>query len=279
MQNNILISIVIPCYNDAQYIEQSVLSALNQTYPNIEVIVVDDGSDIGTKTILRKIEPQIAKLITQENQGQSTARNVGIKEGNGEYILVLDSDDFFESSFCEKAISILLLKNGVKIVSCYTNLLFDDGRLEVFEMMGGDLACFLCKNYALGSSMFRKEDWLSSGGYDESMKQGYEDWEFYIRLLKNGGNAEIIKEPLYTYRKRSNTTTDKANDKKYELLNYIYTKHQNLYKENFELFMKHVLYRMGREEKEKIKNMQRLEFKIGKVILYPIRFIKRLFKK
>ena len=68
-----LISIVIPCYNDWQYVEQAVNSALNQTYPNKEVIVVDDGSNKKTKLVLKTIEPRITKLITQENQGQSTA--------------------------------------------------------------------------------------------------------------------------------------------------------------------------------------------------------------
>lgn len=63
-----VISIVIPCYNDVQYIEQSVSSALNQTYSQIEVIVVDDGSNIETKKVLKKNEPNITKLISQENE-------------------------------------------------------------------------------------------------------------------------------------------------------------------------------------------------------------------
>lgn len=82
------VSIVIPCYNDDQYIEQSVQSALNQTYPNIEIIVVDDGSNTKTKEVLKKIEPKITQLITQENQGQSTARNVGICSN---YCSIMDS--------------------------------------------------------------------------------------------------------------------------------------------------------------------------------------------
>ena len=103
MENSYLTSIIIPCYNDAQYIEQSVLSAVNQTYPYIEVIVVDDGSNAETKKILKKLESKIFKLITQENYGQSKARNIGIEAANGDYILVLDSDDYIESTFCEKA--------------------------------------------------------------------------------------------------------------------------------------------------------------------------------
>jgi hypothetical protein len=271
------VSIIIPCYNDWKYVEEAVNSALAQSYQPIEIIIVDDGSSEKTKAVLKRIEPKITKLITQENQGQSVARNVGIKAATGKFILTLDSDDFFEPSFCEKAIQVILGKHNVKIVSCHTQLLFENGTASVFETVGGELASFLCKNNALGSALFKKEDWLNCGGYDEKMKQGFEDWEFYIRLLKSGGSAEIIPELLYTYRKRINTTTDKAERLKYELLNYIYLKHQDLYKENFELFIKHILYRLEREEIEKLKNTQRLEFRIGYNILMPLRTIKKIF--
>ena len=91
-----LISIIIPCYNDAQYIEQAVNSALNQTYINKEVIVIDDGSNFETKAVLKKLEPKITKLITQENKGQSTARNVGIREAKGNYILQISKGNTTE---------------------------------------------------------------------------------------------------------------------------------------------------------------------------------------
>jgi glycosyltransferase involved in cell wall biosynthesis len=273
---NPLVSIIIPCYNDAQYIEQSVHSALNQTYPFKEIIIVDDGSNAETKEVLKKLEPQVTKLITQENKGQSTARNVGIREARGEYVLVLDSDDFFESTFCEKAVKAFLQNNYIKIVTCYSNLLFEDGSSCIYRHRGGAINKFLYSNNALGSALFKKKDWDYCGGYDESMINGFEDWEFYIRLLKKEGIAEVIKEPLYNYRKRGNTTTSRANKGKYDLLKYIYIKHQELYVDNFNLFVDHLLNKIEREEKEKIKNTQRLEFKIGRVVLFPFRWIKSL---
>lgn len=269
-----MVSIIIPCYNDAQYIEQSVLSALSQTYPNKEVIVVDDGSNEETKAVLKKLEPQTTKLITQENKGQSNARNVGIKEAKGDYILVLDSDDFFEPSFCEKAMAVFSNKKEIKIVTCQANLLFENDSKVIYTPNGGTISNFIISNSALGTSMFKKEDWNLCGGYDESMLKGFEDWEFFIRLLKSGGTAEVIQEPLYNYRKRGVSTTKKANNLKYELLKYIYLKHQDLYKANFELFISHLLGKIEREEIEKIKNTQRLEFKIGMAIMKPFRWIK-----
>ena len=273
-----LISIIIPCYNDSKYIEQSVNSALNQTYQNKEVIVVDDGSNVKTKEILKKIEPKITKLITQKNQGQSTARNAGIEAASGAYILTLDSDDYFEPSFCEKAILIMNASEEIKLVSCFATLIYNNGFTQVFKPKGGILKDFLFSNCAMGSALFSKQEWNMVGGYDEAMREGFEDWEFYLRLLVNGGKAVIVDENLFNYRRRNNSTTSKANKIKTKLLKYIYLKHSDLYKDNFELFVGHVMRMLENEEKEKLKNLERIEFNIGTTILKPLLYIKSLFK-
>jgi len=276
---NDLISVVIPCYNDASYIEQALNSVRGQTYKNIEVIVVDDGSNDKTKSVLIGLQNEIDCLLHQENLGQSTARNNGIKKANGEYILTLDSDDYFEHTFFEKALNIFNQNAQAKLVTCFTNLFFDDSsKNHIYEPKGGDIKSFLTYNGALGSAMFKKEHWVSVGGYDESMRNGLEDWEFYIRLLSKGGTAEVIKEPLYNYRKRENTTTSRANKKKYELYKYIYFKNKDIYINNFEIFVNQLLLKIEKEEKEKIKNISRLEYKIGDSILKPLRWIKNLLK-
>lgn len=277
MEKNILLSVIIPCYNDTQYIEQAVNSTLNQTYPYKEVIVVDDGSNIETKAVLQKLASKITKLIIQENQGQSTARNVGITASKGEYILVLDSDDYFEPSFCEKAIAIFLENQNAKIVTCFSNLIFEKEKSFIYKPQGGDIASFLCSNNALGSAMFRKKDWQIAGGYDETMRQGFEDWEFYIRLLQEGGLAHVVEEPLYHYRKRNNTTTQRANAIKYELLLFLFQKHRELYKNYLDDYVSYLLSKIEKEEFEKIKNTQRLEFIIGNYFLMPFRKIKKIF--
>ncbi len=262
LNNKDLISIIIPCYNDAQYIEQSVLSALGQTYQNKEVIIVDDGSNIETKAILKKLEPQITKLITQENQGQSTARNIGIREAKGDYILALDSDDYVEPTFCEKAVAVLSKNENTKIVTCQANLLFEDGSTTIFTPNGGHIADFLYRNNALGTSLFMKNDWESCGGYDQSMKQGFEDWEFFIRILKSGGKADVIHEPLYNYRKRKDSTTFSANKIKYELLFYIFIKHKELFIEDYENFVQFLLEKIKSEEKIKLKYIKKSDNKL-----------------
>lgn len=274
------VSIIIPCYNDAQYIEQCVQSVLDQTYPNIEVIVVDDGSNAETKAVLKKLESKITKLITQENQGQSIARNNGIRIANGDYILNLDSDDFFESTFCEKAVKKFQEDGAIKIVTSHANRFNETGNIDVFVPRGGDLSNFLFTNSALGSCMFIRNDWEHTGGYEEKLPiLGFEDWEFYIQILKLGGYAYVIDETLFNYQLREGSTTSRIRHKRLDKFKLIVAKHRELYLANFDILLSEFFNSLEREEFEKIKNIQRLEFKIGTALLKPLRIIKSFFNK
>jgi hypothetical protein len=273
-----MISIVIPCYNDAAYIKQSVNSALSQTYPEIEIILVDDGSNLNTKAVLHDIEPSISKLITQENQGQSAARNRGIEAAKGEFILVQDSDDFFEPSFCELAIAHLISDQNSKLVTCHAQLLYANGTVETFKPKGGNINDFLFSNAALGSLMFRKKDWLKAGKYDEQMRHGWEDWEFYIRLLHGSGKCYVINETLFNYRKKEFSTTTIANAKQYELLKYILKKHQNSYVNHYDALIDYLILRCEGERRERQKNLKHFDYKLGAKILKPLRWVKNSFK-
>jgi glycosyltransferase involved in cell wall biosynthesis len=273
-----LISIVIPCYNDAVYIEEAVQSAIGQTWVKTEIIVVDDGSNKKTKRVLKELEPKIDLLITQENKGLSAARNIGIENAKGTFIVLLDSDDFFEPEFCKKALSVISEDNSVKIVSCYARRFNDNGIIDIFKPSGGDISNFLKYNAAIGNSMIRKQDWKMAGKYDESMQGGFEDWEFYIRLLKTGGYAFVLEETLFNYRQKKTSMRVSANKIKYELQKRIYFQHRDLYKEHFEVFVEYLLSKIEREEQEKIKHTKRIEFRFGRTVLKPIRMIKKVFK-
>lgn len=273
------VSIIIPCFNDHKFIERSIKSALSQSYTNTEVIVVDDGSNNRTKKLLNNLNPKLDLLLSQTNLGQSTARNNGIKKATGELILVLDSDDYFESDFVEKAVRQFSDDPKLGLVTCYGRRVDERGKiLDIFKPKGGGIENFLFQNCAFGSSMFAKSDWQLIQGYDESMKEGFEDWEFYIRLMALGKSAYVIPEVLFNYQLRSNSTTSRANKKRYQLEKYILNKHNDLYKKYFRGYSNHLLTRLEREEKEKLKNLNSIEFRVGKSILWPLRKLKRLFK-
>ncbi|SKB60231.1 hypothetical protein SAMN05660776_2023 [Salegentibacter holothuriorum] len=276
MQPQGKVSIIIPCYNDYLYIEKAINSALSQTWQSKEIIVIDDGSDQKTKQVLKSLEPKIDLLITQENKGVSAARNRGIAIASGEFIMILDSDDYYEKEFCEKAIEIFDKKPEVKLVSCYANW-FDKKGFRLFKPLGGKVEDFLVKNCVL-NVIFKKKDFILTGGYDENMESGYEDWEFYIRLLKSGGHASIIPEVLFNYRNKQNSRNKKANLKKFDILEYIYNKHSDLYKEHFSLFIHEWLKTNRKSEAFKKQVMDSLDYKIGNKILKPFRAL-GVFKK
>ncbi|SDR69115.1 glycosyltransferase [Christiangramia echinicola] len=272
------LSIIISCYNDP-FVKEAIMSAFNQTYPLKEIILVDDGSNSETKAIINSFKDKIDVLITQNNKGQSVARNNGIKKASGHYILNLDSDDFFENDFSQKAIDKFENDKAIKIVTCKAKRFNELGKIDIFTPRGGDIEKFLFANSAMGSSMFRRDDWSKSDGYEEELPiLGFEDWEFYIQLLKNGGYAYVIDEVLFHYRIRENSTTARIKHIKQEKFKHIVLKHEELYKNNFESFVINLFQRINEEEFQKNRNLDRTEYRIGKVVLTPLRFIKRFFK-
>ena len=117
-EKNIIISIIVPIYNVEEYLEECLESIRNQTYTNIEVILVNDGSTDGSKEICERFcqQDNRFKLVTQENQGASVARNRGVKESNGDYIMFVDSDDVVKDNIVEVLLS--YMKTDVDIVEC-----------------------------------------------------------------------------------------------------------------------------------------------------------------
>lgn len=271
--NSPLVSIVIPCFNDDQFVEQAVQSAISQSYEPKEIIIVDDGSNQKTKLVLKGLEPKIRLLITQENMGPAAARNAGISEARGEYILVLDSDDYFESEFCEKAIAKFKEDPEIKMVTSYARWFKSDKDFQIFKPSGGKLNKFLEKNCSLGT-IFKKSDWEITGGYDEKMRLGYEDWEFYIRIHKDGGKTHVLPAVLFNYRKRKYSRNNSANKNKYDLLEYIYVKHRGLYQENFSDFIKAIIKIAKKDSQQNLKLLKSIDYKLGNFLLRPLRFFK-----
>ena len=109
--SDILVSIIIPAHNCEKYIADAINSCINQNYSNIEIIVVNDGSTDSTQVIVEGFlyDPRV-KLINQENQGVSTARNVGINNSSGKYITFLDSDDTLAPDTIRKNIDLFLCR-------------------------------------------------------------------------------------------------------------------------------------------------------------------------
>ena len=117
-EKNIIISVIVPIYNVEEYLEECLESIQNQTYTNIEVIMINDGSTDGSKEICERFcqQDNRFKLVTQENQGLSAARNRGVKESIGEYIMFVDSDDVVKENIVE--VLFFYMNSDVDIVEC-----------------------------------------------------------------------------------------------------------------------------------------------------------------
>jgi glycosyltransferase involved in cell wall biosynthesis len=210
------VSIVIPCYNQAEYVSDAIESAINQTYEDIEVIVVNDGSTDNSREIIRKYHGII--LIDQENKGLSAARNVGIAEASGKYIVTLDADDKIVPSYIEKTIG------KSDIVSSWTQEFGFSKRLWMNSFINPVYENFKIRNQISCCAIFRKEIWEKLNGYDEQMRDGFEDWDFWLRATKENYKVLVIPAPLFLYRKRGVSMVNHALKHQEQIKEYMRSK-------------------------------------------------------
>jgi glycosyltransferase involved in cell wall biosynthesis len=227
-----MISIIIPCYNQEKYLEETVISALNSTYRPIEIIIVNDGSTDGSKELAEQLanQHQEIKVLNQQNQGVAVARNHGIKVAKGIFILCLDGDDLISDNYLEEAAKILTNKPEVKVVYCKA-LKFNEKTKKPWKLKPFSRNMLARDNMIFVSALFRKSDWEACAGFSEDMHYGREDWEFWIKMLKNGG--EVIQLPFigFFYRLTASSKRKKTgtNEKKRARIAYLNSKHQDFF--------------------------------------------------
>lgn len=177
------ISIIVPCYNQAQYLDAALQSVIDQTYTHWECIIVNDGSPDHTEKIAMSWvnKDKRFKYYYKQNEGLAKARNYGISKSNGQFILPLDSDNQLIQDFIQEAITVFEKNQDVGVVYGDAEYFGDkNGHWKVEEY---DLKSILGANYIDACAVFRKKLWIEVGGYDENMPhQGEEDWEFWIAL-------------------------------------------------------------------------------------------------
>lgn len=272
-----LVSIIVPCYNLAQYLDEALLSIYNQTYTDWECSIVDDGSSDNTKEVAQNWVAKDSRFVYlhKENGGVSSARNFGIEKAKSEFILTLDADDKYEASFLEKAMKVLLANDEIGIVSSWGQYFVEDQLHQVFNSTAKSVSEFLFYNGVnMGSSLFRKKCWEQVGGYDENPKNGYEDWEFYLRVCALGWKVHIIEEVLFFYRQHLVSRRKEMNQKENENKKYIFMKNKAIYFEHYESFVDRYLLSCYKEKEENNKYANTIDYKIGAAILKPFRKLK-----
>jgi glycosyltransferase involved in cell wall biosynthesis len=229
---NPLISVVIPCFNDGNYLPETISKLSLQTNQSFEIIIVNDGStDSNTLQVLDQLaeQPNIT-VLHKENGRMSSARNHGVNHAKGKYIEALDADDYFDPSFFAKAVAILEQEPTTAVVTSYIK--YFGNKTGISKPRGGNAFNFLFSNQCPACAMVRKDIWDKVGGYDESMKLGYEDWEFYLRITKLNMEVHLIPECLLFYRQTEKSTLkNDTHPNRAGIIQYILEKHKDWYVE------------------------------------------------
>ncbi len=218
------VSVIIPCYNQFKFLQDAVYSAWDALrYDEGEIIIVNDGStDQFDFTSVFPVHPQL-HYLTKENGGLSSARNFGIKHAAYEWILPLDADDKINKRFIEDADEVQK-QTGADVIGSWMETFGDYVKLHK-AIQNPTYTGFSTANRINCCSFFRKSMWESIGGYDENMRDGYEDWEFWLSAAEKGFKFEVIQDVLFYYRKHGVTMLDHARSKRSEIIRYIKNKH------------------------------------------------------
>ena len=180
MNKSCKVSVVIPCFNHGEFVQEAVASVIDAKRGDMELIVVDDGStDQRTRREMDALSADGINVIRQGNKGLAGARNAGITASHGEYIFPLDADDRLRSGWIERGIQILNSEPRTGVVC---------GDAEFFGAKAGrwpggpfDLERLLQRNYIPVSALYRRSIWEQNGGYDGTMPvQGFEDWDLWL---------------------------------------------------------------------------------------------------
>lgn len=235
------VSVIIPCYNQGHFLEEAVNSVLRQTFSDVEIIIVNDGStDPVTNEILSDIAWPKTKVILTDNQGLAAARNNGIAKAAGQYILPLDADDVIEPTYIEKAADLLDREPKLGIVYCKARL-FGTVDME-WSLQSYSLENILQDNVIFCSAMFRRSDWEAVGGYDTGMVYGWEDYEFWISLIERGRGVYQLPEVLFGYRVAGDSMVrSKEKAQKIAMFKRVYQRHQTFFGENIEVWLKTII--------------------------------------
>jgi glycosyltransferase involved in cell wall biosynthesis len=235
----IKVSIIVPCYNQAQYLDEALQSVLDQTYIHWECIIVNDGSPDSTEEVAKQWAGKDSRFVylKKENGGLSSARNFGIAYAKGEFILPLDADDKISNDYVALALNAFQQDTSLKVVYCKAERFGDeDGlwQLQPFSLI--DLARY---NMIFCSAIYRKRDWQLVNGYDINMIYGLEDWEFWIAILKKGGAVKCLDIVGFYYRIRSGSMTRIINlEERNFLENYVAKKHIEFFMYNYDVLNK-----------------------------------------
>lgn len=272
------VSIIIPCFNHAEFLAETLNSVLSQTYKNWECIVVNDGSTDNTEEIVSNYcrKDERIKYVSQRNMGVSAARNRGIQESDGYFILPLDGDDIIDSTYIEKAACYFEENPQTTLVYCKAD--FFGAENGPWNLPEYDYESFIWSNCIFSSAIYKRTDYNSTHGYNTNMVKGLEDWDFLLSLLNKNSLVYRIDEILFHYRIKTQSRTINANKNFDFLLRQIVLNHQDIYSPyTCDIIQMHNEMEQAKETIKRLENSHAYRF--GCFFLKPKYWWKNMFRK
>jgi glycosyltransferase involved in cell wall biosynthesis len=229
-----MISVIIPCYNSGEFLPEAISSVVNSGFSDFELIIVNDGSsDPLTLEVLGNLNSDQIIVISQENQGPATARNRGVKEAKGEFLLFLDSDNLVFPQYLSKGVTVLKNHPAVGVVYSHPEFFGAVEEEKRFEPIPFDFQQLLLGNYIDMCSFVRRSTFEEVGGFDEHPDLiGWEDWELWLRIAQSDWRFHHLDETLFKYRVRPGSLMGQSTiSKKNNMLSYLGQKHGKLFHE------------------------------------------------
>ena len=223
------VSVIIPCFNHGEFLPEAIASVLSANRPDVEMIVVDDGStDERTRTEMNKLASNGIHVIRQENKGLAAARNAAIAAARGEYIFPLDADDHMRPECLDREIPLLSNPN--------VGVVYSDG--EFFGTRSGrwNIGAFSTErllhwNFIPCCALYRRQIWEQNSGYDGSMPvQGLEDWDLWLGALEHGWEFHYVPEILFEYRVATESMITRSYGSEDAIRDFVTRKHGQLYR-------------------------------------------------
>lgn len=240
MTKKVKVSVIIPCYNTGEYLEEAIQSVFQSSFQDFEIIVVNDGStEETTCSVLASIDYPFTRLIHQENGGLAAARNSGVRKSSGDLLFFLDSDNRVRKGYFEKALKVFEVNPNVGVVYAKP-IFFGESIVPRFESRDFNFEALLAGNYIDACAFVRREAFEAIGGFDENRELKIsEDWEFWIRLAQTSWRFYLLDEQLFDYRIRKNSMIGEQDQKKIETtLNYIGKKHGFVFHRHYRRYFK-----------------------------------------
>lgn len=224
-----LVSVVIPCYEQAHFLRGALTSVIAQASGDIEIVVVDDGSPDDVTAVVREFEGGLRAdvvCLRQDNMGLPAARNAGVRRASGDLILPLDADDRLAPGAIQVLVSALV--DGSSDVA-YGDRIEFGARTGLIRSMEFDLDRLCWNNFVPVSSMFTRRAWATVNGYDESMRDGYEDWDFWLSCAEAGLKFAYVAAPTLCYRVRPGSMVTRAARQRRALIDRLGQNHRQTF--------------------------------------------------